>query len=398
MNKKPDERGFIQKRLYFYHFLNDGITFVLPVLMASFFIAFNLNWFQTGLIFAFNAFSLLLFQIVIGYWTDKYSKKLMIIGLFLLSLSSFLMIFSFNFLSLLIFATFSGFALAFQHSISYSTTSKMYHERQAIMIGRQGAAGDVGKCVAVFTSALIIIFFSSWQIVLLLWSFLTFTLFIVIFSNFRNVIFEDYFNQKEKINEIEDLEPNINSNKFLIFLIGSSYVIYAAVYTMLITNLAIYLKVEKIGIVSEFSELILGFTIFAGVLGAFLSGVAKNKFGMSNSMILFSILIIILSYFYISLNSNDLLLTLIFFGLIGFFLFTMYPQLLASVSNFTYTKKIGLGFGIVLSLGWFGNFLGALMGGYFANLYSPNVFFILSIFILTLIIVFALIMKFKYNQ
>jgi predicted MFS family arabinose efflux permease len=274
----------------------------------------------------------------------------------------------------------------------------MYQEKQTIMIGRQGAAGDVGKCVAVFLSALIIIFFSSWQIVLLFWSFLTFSLFIIIIYSLRKVNFEDYFHNKENIKEIETLDSKKDSKKFLIFLIIGSYVLYAMVYTMIITNLAIYLKVEKQGIVSDFSELILGFTIFTGVLGAFLSGDIKNKFGMSKSIIIVSVLNIILLLVYILLDSSDLILNLIFFGLIGLFLFITYPQLLASVTDFTYMKKIGLSFGIVLSLGWFGNFLGALMGGYFANLYSTDMFFILSIFILTIIIVFALIMKFKYNQ
>jgi len=93
MINKEDKRNFIQKRLYTYHFLNDGITFVLPTLMASLFIFFNLNWFQAGLIFAFNALALVVGQIIVGYYTDKHSEILMKVGLFILALSSFLIIF-----------------------------------------------------------------------------------------------------------------------------------------------------------------------------------------------------------------------------------------------------------------------------------------------------------------
>ena len=158
MTDNKDQRSYIQKRLYIYHFINDGITFVLPVLMASLYFEFSLNWFQIGLIFAFNSLATIIFQLIVGYYTDQnVNKFLMLIGLFLLSLSSFLMIFSFNFISLLIFAIFSGIALAFQHSISYATTSRMYQEKKDIMIGRQGAAGDMGKCIAVFSSALILL-------------------------------------------------------------------------------------------------------------------------------------------------------------------------------------------------------------------------------------------------
>lgn len=92
-----------------------------------------------------------------------------------------------------------------------------------------------------------------------------------------------------------------------------------------------------------------------------------------------------------------MVLTLLFFGIIGFFLYIIYPQLLAVVNNFVHPKKIGFGFGLVLSLGWFGNFLGALIGGYFANAYSASMFYILGIIIFFILIINAIVMKVKYN-
>ncbi|TFG15393.1 MAG: MFS transporter [Promethearchaeota archaeon] len=398
MNKENDKRNYIQNRLYAYHFLNDGITFVLPTLMASLFIIFNLNWFQAGLIFAFNALALVLGQIIVGYYTDKHSELLMKFGLLVLALSSFLIIFSVDFISLLIFATMSGFALGFQHSISYSTTSRMFKDDRDVKIGRQGAAGDIGKCSAVFSSALLIILFLSWQLVLIIWSVGIFIVFLIIVYNFRKIEFRDYF--------VEIDEPNSNllsnsqksTNKTLVALIIISYILYAAAYTMIITNLATYLRVEKIGEVSEYSGLILGYTILFGFLGAYFSGIFKNKLGMSYSIIIIGLLLILILNLYVFLDSSDLILTLLFFGIIGFFLYIIYPQLLAATNNFTHPKKLGLGFGIVLSLGWFGNFLGALIGGYFANLYSPNMFFILGSVILMVLIILAIIMKLKYQM
>ena len=197
--------------------------------MASFFITFNLNWFQTGLIFVFNALALTISQIVVGYFTDKYSEFLIKIGIFLLALASFLIIFSFDFISLLIFATLIGIALGFQHSISYATTSKMYVEERDIMLGRQGAARDMGKCVAVFLSALIIIIL-SWQFALITWSVITFILFIIIIINFRNVKFEDYYLDNNNLNlNLESYEEN-KPEKFLISLIIGTYIIYAEIY------------------------------------------------------------------------------------------------------------------------------------------------------------------------
>ena len=43
MINNKGERVYIQRKLYAYHFINDGITFVLPVLMARFYFEFNLN-------------------------------------------------------------------------------------------------------------------------------------------------------------------------------------------------------------------------------------------------------------------------------------------------------------------------------------------------------------------
>ncbi|MFX1337454.1 MAG: MFS transporter [Promethearchaeota archaeon] len=398
MNKENDKRNYIQNRLYFYHFLNDGITFVLPTLMASFYIIFNLNWFQVGLIFAFNALALVIGQIIVGYYTDKHSELLMKFGLLLLALSSFLFIFSVDFISLFIFAIFSGFALGFQHSISYSTTSRMFKDDRDVKIGRQGAAGDIGKCSAVFSSAILIIIFLSWQLVLIIWSIGIFLVFLLIVYNFRKIEFSDYFVETDKPNNNISNNKQNSTNKPLVALIIISYILYAATYTMIITNLATYLRVEKTGVVSEYSGLILGYTILFGFLGAYFSGMFKNKIGMSYSIIIIGIFLTLVLNLYIFLDSSDLILTLLFFGIIGFFLYIIYPQLLATTNNFTHPKKLGLGFGIVLSLGWLGNFLGALIGGYFANLYSPNMFFRIGSAILMCLIILAIIMKLKYEM
>ncbi len=399
MKKEKEYGSFIQHRLYLYHFLNDGISFVLPTLMAYFFFTFKLNWFQAGLIFGFNALATVILQIFIGYYTDKYSEILMKIGLFILAIASFLMIFSMDFFSLLIFATFSGIALAFQHSISYATTSRLFpDEKRDIMIGHQGSAGDLGKCVAVFTSSIMMIIFSSWQIVLLFWSLLTLLVFIVISYNFRNIKFEDYFVDFNGtgINSVEESEQN--TEKFLIFLITSCYILISGVFALIIINLATYLRVEKTGPVSEYSGLILGYTLIFGAMGSALSGRVKSKFGMGSSIIILSIVLICIFSLYIFLNPNDLVSTLVFFGVIAILLFLIYPQLLAAVNSITHTKKIGFGYGLMLSIGWFGNFLFSLIGGYFASLYSANMFFIIAIILLFFIIATALVLKLKYRM
>ena len=298
-----DERSYVQKRLYTYHFLNDGITFVLPVLMVSLYFEFNLNWFQIGLIFAFNSLTTIIFQLIVGYFTDQSNNKvLMLCGLFLLSLSSFLMIISFDFVSLLIFAIISGIALGFQHSIAYATTSRMYQEKNDIMIGRQGAAGDLGKCIAVFSSALLLIFFSSWKLVLLIWAFICLLVFIVITINLRNISFEKYFNHDivNESNNNNNVEKELR--KKLVILVFMIYILFLAIYSLLIINLALYLRVEKTGIVSEYSGLIMGYTLIFGVIGAYFSGSMKNKYGMTNSLIFFSILMIGVVIIYILLQ------------------------------------------------------------------------------------------------
>jgi len=393
-----DERIYIQRRLYAYHFINDGITFVLPVLIASLYFEFNLNWFQTGLIFAFNSLATIIFQLIVGYYTDQNKcKYLMIIGLCLLTLSSLLMIFSFNFVSLLVFATISGIALAFQHSVSYATTSRLYQEKTDIMVGRQGAAGDMGKCIAVFSSALILILFNSWKLVLLIWTLISFLIFIIITFNFRNIAFEEYFNQDDLYNINLNDRDNQRPRKMIIILIFVIYVLTLAIYSLLIINLAVYLRVEKIGLVSEFSGLILGYTLIFGVIGAYFSGSMKKKFGMTNSLVIFGILMIALLSIYILLDTSDLIINLIFYAMFGFFLFLMYPQLLAAINNCFHHKKIGFGYGIVLSFGWLGIFIGSLIGGYLANLFSAIMFFILSIFIFIVIVILSLIIKISHE-
>ena len=390
-------KDYIQKRLYFYHFLNDGITFILPTLMAIFYFEFNLNWYQTGLIFAFNSLATIIFQIIIGYYTDKNrSETLMKIGLFLLTITCFLMIFSYDFVSLFLFALFIGIALAFQHSISYATTSRMYQEKKDIMIGRQGAAGDAGKCIAVLTSALIIILLHSWKLVLMIWAIISLLTLIIIMLNFKSIKFENYFIEKNEDVLLNDDLPQ-KRNTIILILILIIYILYLAIYSLLITNLATYLSVERKGLVSEYSGLILGYTLVFGVIGAYLSGYVKIKFGMIKSLIVFSIFTILLLISYICLNTNNLLINLILLGLIGFLLFLMYPQLLAAINSLFQHKKVGFGYGLILSMGWLGNFLGSLIGGYFANLYSGIIFFYLSIYIFLIIIILTVLIHFGHS-
>jgi len=397
MRKENISRNYIQKRLYTYHFLNDGITFILPTLMASFFILFDLTWFQMGLIFAFNSLTTIIGQLIIGHYTDKdISENLMKLGLFILALSTLLMIFSFNFTSLLIFAIISGIALAFQHSISYATTSRMYKENSDVMIGRQGASGDVGKCVAVFSSALILIFL-SWKLVLLIWSSIVFIIFIIICLNFRNVKFKDYYIKFNDENKYLQTNPNVRVGKLIIGLIFTIFVLHLAIYSLLITNLATYLRVEKTGIISEYSGLILGYTLIFGVIGAYLSGFVKKNYGLTNSVITISFILLIILIYYLILNTSDFVINLFFYSLIGFFLFLMYPQLLAAVNDIFHTKKVGFGYGLVLCLGWFGNFIGSLIGGYYADIYSGDVFFIISIIMLVINLVLASIIKLSHK-
>ncbi|MFX1393994.1 MAG: MFS transporter [Promethearchaeota archaeon] len=397
MRKENISRFYIQKRLYTYHFLNDGITFILPTLMASFFVLFELTWFQMGMIFAFNSLTTIIGQFIIGHYTDKdISENLMKLGLFLLALSTLLMIFSFNFTSLLIFAIISGIALAFQHSISYATTSRMYKENRDVMIGRQGASGDVGKCVAVFSSTLILIFL-SWKLVLLIWSSIVFIIFIIICLNFRNVKFKDYYIKFNDENKESLKNSNIRVGKLIIGLIFTIFVLHLAIYSLLITNLATYLRVEKTGIISEYSGLILGYTLIFGVIGAYLSGFVKKNYGLTNSILTISVILLLILVYYLILSTSDFMINLFFYALIGFFLFLMYPQLLAAVNDIFHTKKVGFGYGLVLCLGWFGNFIGSLIGGYYADIYSGDVFFIISIIMLIINLVLATIIKLSHK-
>ena len=115
----------------------------------------------------------------------------------------------------------------------------------------------------------------------------------------------------------------------------------------------------------------------------------------SLGIIIFGSILITTVLIYFLIDTNDLILTLIIYAIIGFFLFLIYPQLLAAVNEIFHAKRIGFGYGLVLSLGWFGAFMGSLIGGYFADKYSGDIFLVLSIGGLISVLILALIMKSK---
>ena len=113
-------------------------------------------------------------------------------------------------------------------------------------------------------------------------------------------------------------------DKQLISLIFIIFILHLAIYSLLITNLATYLRVEKTGKISKFSGLILGYTLIFGVMGAYLSGFVKKFYGLTNSIITISAFLIIILEIYLILNTSDFIINLFFYALIGFLLFLMY--------------------------------------------------------------------------
>ncbi|GAH48398.1 unnamed protein product, partial [marine sediment metagenome] len=99
-------------------------------------------------------------------------------------------------------------------------------------------------------------------------------------------------------------------------LILVAFILVAAIFTLIITNLPTYLRVVKTCLVSELSGLFLGFTLVFGILGAYFSGRVKLRFGMSNSIIAISVFLIITIIIYLILDSSNLMTNLIFYAVL----------------------------------------------------------------------------------
>lgn len=133
----------------FAHFIHDGFTDTIYVLLPLWAEAFGLSHAQVGALRMAMSGVLAVFQVPAGYWAEKIGERRVLALGTLVSGTGFLLLgLSGGFMSLLLFLMVVGIGSSTQHPLASAIVSKTYHGggRRAAL-GTYNFTGDLGKMV-----------------------------------------------------------------------------------------------------------------------------------------------------------------------------------------------------------------------------------------------------------
>ena len=137
------------------HATNDGSVYLLSSLFPIVLALFNISVFQVGIIVALGYLVNILFQPVVGHYSEgRDPGKLLAIGISVVTVSVISFVFATGFLSLLASVILLRLGSSFFHPVGISTISKSYGgPRLQKSMGFQSAFGNVGVLLVFLTSA-----------------------------------------------------------------------------------------------------------------------------------------------------------------------------------------------------------------------------------------------------
>jgi MFS family permease len=391
------EQNLIFQGLQLYHFINDGLILLYPILMVTYFTRFSLDWLQTGITFATSTLLVVIFQIICGHLVDKgLHKQIMLVGMIGVTSSGFLLHLVNSFETLLIVVIIMGIFFGFVHSINYTITIRIFPKDQInLKLARQGFAGDLGKLVAIFLSSLLLIFFDI-SIPILAWNLVCVVTTAYTLSRLIHLNFHQFMELKN--DEIDGDTNSLDNNSvrksrllqmlpFFVLLF-----LYNGIWDIFTKNLATYLSVTRIGFIADYSEFIFAILMLAGTIGVYNAGTIRNKLGLKNHLIIVYTIMLVSSSLFVFLQTNSTLINLLLLFPFYFFMLTVYTNLFSQISRRINKRKLGISMGLLLGIGWMGGFTGNAVGGILGNI-DPDLMFVLAILFCIISLILIVSMK-----
>jgi MFS family permease len=377
------EKKLVLHSCYAYHFLNDGIIFVLPTVMVLLFNEFGLNWLESGMVFAMNLLATIVFQLIMGYYSDILDqKKIMLVGMLLLGTSTLLMAIAFDFGSLLIFATVLGLGLGIQHASSYSISARIMTEK----VNRQSAFGDSGKGAAILSSTLFLFFLPgdvAWRGSFVTWGIATLAMAMIVAIKLKRfhlmptgyvtgdatasgIRVHDGGGRRDAVRRMASI-----AGLFLLFML------YSAQFQVISNNLTTYMGEYK-GFDTRTAPFFFAVFFAFAVAGSFSSLPLSRRFDKKRLVTVNYTLYLATIALYIAIDPRDPVLNAIFCALMAFFSYIIYPVILETMSGKTPRAYLGLMFGITMGVGWAGGFVASLIGGFLSDMFTAQAIFFIS--------------------
>ncbi|MFH1327697.1 MAG: MFS transporter [Candidatus Bathyarchaeota archaeon] len=325
------------------HITNHMFIVVFPALLPVFKTLYGLDYFESGVLVAVF-FAGLLFQILIGFASDKTGKRKIFAGggLILASLLTLTITLAPNYLILLGIALLMGVAASTYHPPGIALVSEAYpmnHRGRALGIHAIGEAGMAVSPFIIGVTALTL----PWE----------FSIYIISGIGLAVGIVYLIFVSEPPKRAIEKVSNQIGKRKnglmpFIIPVLIASFALILG--TMAFMGVMNFLTLYLTGVFQTtfaFSALILGLMPISAVISAPLGGLVSDKIGRKWVILISLISLGILIFLFTNLTLGLAMYIVLF--LMGFFTFFKLPALHAYIADVTPTQHRGSLYAIFLT-------------------------------------------------
>jgi MFS family permease len=353
------------------HFIHDGFTGVLILLLPIWQIEFALSLTQIGIIRSIYSGAMALFQVPAGLLAELWGERLLLgVGTILTGLAYLTLGLSSGYFSLLVLLLVGGVGASVQHPLCSSIISKAYEQgSRRTALGIYNFSGDLGKMVLPFIAAIIIAEF-NWRwvstgagVIGIFAGILAYILLLIMREggNSSKILTNDS-NNKKTDSKTKGWGIKNSAGFGAISTIG---IIDGAGRSGFLTFLP-FLFIEK-GAEVEVIGLALTLTFIGGAAGKFFCGILAERLGIIRTVLLTEAVtgFGILALLPLSLNWALALLPLIGIGLNG-----TSSVLYGTVSDFVSSERRARGFGLFYTLSVGGSALAPLLFGVLSDFTS----------------------------
>jgi MFS family permease len=377
--------------LTLYHAVDDGmlasIAAMFPILSKIG--DFGLSYQNIGLLTSIGLTVTVFFQVLAGRAGDQKDTRLMMtIGILILGITSFLLTFAWDFISLLSIILLVRMGASFYHPIGIGWISKKY-EGEALdrSMGYQSAMGDTGVLVAFLTTGIIAMEW-GWKAPFILWGCLNLGAVIIGMAFKYDTGTKVDTQNKKNGNDIQvPLSKVFHALKFALLPLAIS----GAAYTIT-TSFGALLGTDRFGLAPDAAGWVLALWIGMGVLTAAVYGRISKAVGRKRSLVM-AYLGITACTLVIGLSQNIFVVSVAMLAF-GCFLFITYPGVFSMISEATGKVSQGVVFGIIFAGQIIGGASIAYFAGLAAQLYGINVPFLM----ISILAVFPLISLAMYQE
>ena len=346
------------------HMINDANVLLIPTVLPLIVNEFGLSYLQVGLLLSSTIALTIILQTPLGYFSDMKGRKyLLSLGFLILGFGSILSSFARTFIDLLIAQVILSIGGSFYHPLSYAITAITYESRgRGRSIGIQSSMGDIGVLIIFATNGYIATEL-GWRLPIGFFGAMS------IGASILPLLIEERSNftrENAPRNNFLEIIRNISSLIGVQFLLVASYrIVYG--YTSL-------LLVEK-GLNLAIANSFIAILTLAGIIGSIITGILIDRYGVEKILGILSLTGALSALLII--YAPSIALTLIFMMVLGFIIYGIYPCTYSLLSDKTSKELMGLSYGLLLSIGLLGGFLGTFIAGLLSDYFGLNTTYLL---------------------